>query len=600
MSRIARYLITTADERTWKLDQPVIFLGEWCRLYDRRHVWQNMDAITAAPYGLGAAKKNSDYVKARALEQILFPELCAVLNGANHTTHGERYWRIVLGHWFERLINILHNRFNTLTQCLSNHNVTGTMGLYNNDYTLSTQTTNEAVLACNDEIWNNMLNSRILELMGRSNIIDRVFCQFENEGHANKQSNQTLAFKQRAIKRGLQAYGLISRRFIRKRDALIINSYLPQKEEMKLEIALGQLPQIWRATAYNPVITIPNYVLRKKLSQRFSGDTQNEVERITRALVFETLPICFLEDFIELNNLVNRLPWPTNPKFIFTSNNFGGDEVFKIWTAQKVEGGCMYIVGQHGNNYGTSRHHVNPSIEEITSDKFLTWGWVDGLSQHTPAFNFKIANRGRPKCNPNGGLLLIEVCNNHRLTLWDETSEFSDYLGEQFAMVSKLRKEVKQVLTIRLHAEWRRHNWNELARWAAFDSSINVDSGERNIRELLSENRLIVHSYDSTGMLETLAQDLPTLAFWQNGFDHLRDTAKPHYQYLVDVGIVHLTPDSLAQKINEIWEDVEGWWNGANIKDAKNRFCAVFSKHACKPVHELRRLLTNEEGSSSD
>lgn len=35
-----RYLITTADERTWKFDRPVLFLGEWCRLYDRRHVWQ--------------------------------------------------------------------------------------------------------------------------------------------------------------------------------------------------------------------------------------------------------------------------------------------------------------------------------------------------------------------------------------------------------------------------------------------------------------------------------------------------------------------------------------------------------------------------------
>jgi hypothetical protein len=29
MSEVARYLITNADERTWKFDRPVIFLGEW-------------------------------------------------------------------------------------------------------------------------------------------------------------------------------------------------------------------------------------------------------------------------------------------------------------------------------------------------------------------------------------------------------------------------------------------------------------------------------------------------------------------------------------------------------------------------------------------
>ena len=41
--QIKRHLITTADERTWKLDSPVLFLGEWCRLYDRNAVWDKMD-----------------------------------------------------------------------------------------------------------------------------------------------------------------------------------------------------------------------------------------------------------------------------------------------------------------------------------------------------------------------------------------------------------------------------------------------------------------------------------------------------------------------------------------------------------------------------
>ena len=45
----ARFLITTADERSWRTDRPVLFLGEWCKLYDRRHVWSNLDA-KVVPY----------------------------------------------------------------------------------------------------------------------------------------------------------------------------------------------------------------------------------------------------------------------------------------------------------------------------------------------------------------------------------------------------------------------------------------------------------------------------------------------------------------------------------------------------------------------
>ena len=73
MPSISRYLITTADERTWKFDRPVIFLGEWCCLYNRKHIWQNMDAIVAKPYGLSQNQKDSDYEEVCALEIKLFP-----------------------------------------------------------------------------------------------------------------------------------------------------------------------------------------------------------------------------------------------------------------------------------------------------------------------------------------------------------------------------------------------------------------------------------------------------------------------------------------------------------------------------------------------
>ena len=51
MTEISRHLITTPDERTWKFDQPVIFLGKWCQLYNRRHIWEKMDFVTVEPYG---------------------------------------------------------------------------------------------------------------------------------------------------------------------------------------------------------------------------------------------------------------------------------------------------------------------------------------------------------------------------------------------------------------------------------------------------------------------------------------------------------------------------------------------------------------------
>ena len=47
---VKRLLVTTALEETWPTDgQPILFLGEWCKLFDRKHVWEKLD-YTLATY----------------------------------------------------------------------------------------------------------------------------------------------------------------------------------------------------------------------------------------------------------------------------------------------------------------------------------------------------------------------------------------------------------------------------------------------------------------------------------------------------------------------------------------------------------------------
>ena len=43
------FLITTADQRFWKTDGKVLFLGQWCKLYDQRAAWEKLDSQTL-PY----------------------------------------------------------------------------------------------------------------------------------------------------------------------------------------------------------------------------------------------------------------------------------------------------------------------------------------------------------------------------------------------------------------------------------------------------------------------------------------------------------------------------------------------------------------------
>jgi putative transferase (TIGR04331 family) len=588
MSAVKRYLITTADERTWRFDRPVIFLGEWCRLYSRKHIWQNMDAIISEPYGLGKALKDSDHAEARALEEKIFPILCNILNQHHNTQYSERFWRIVLGHWFQRYIDVILNRVKTLEQCLQSNQLSGTVAFDTEHYSLAPLDSYAAIWAFNDDRWNNTLYVKILNLLGDASCPFEVISGNESKGIL-RTPNEIVPLKSKILKWIYHKLRVLAKVFIRENDALIINTYLPKVQAIKLQLSLGQIPQLFDTTKEWQAKKIDR-VLRHNLSKLIFSKENDTLFGIMCSLVFELLPVCYLENFPELSKNVQRLTWPKAPKFIFTSNSFDTDELFKLWTAQKVDSGFKYIVGQHGNNYGTERYQ-NPTVEESTSDKFMTWGWTDRLPQHIPSFIFKTVVKSGKAYNPDGGLLLIEDMLYHRLNTWDRAYEFEIYFEEQTKFVDNLEKTMRDELTIRIHPSYKLLRSFDVLRWNDYDSHININTGEDVINKLISQSRLIVHGYDSTGILETLSQNIPTLAFWQNDLDHLRDSAIPYYQILVDAGIVHLTPESVASKVNEIWHDVETWWEQSSIQDARNKFCSHYARVSQNPSQDLRKLL---------
>lgn len=589
MTNTSRYLITTADERTWKFDRPVVFLGEWCRHYDRRHIWSRMDAVVAEPYGLGQEQKDEDYARTRVVKDELLLVVRDLLNEFHAVEHSLRYWQIVLGHWLSRYVDVVLNRYHTLEQCLESHSPSETIVLSSDRYYPATLDSLSFIWASNDDVWDNVLGGRVLAFLevGELKITPRPFD--EGPGFRMPRSRGLRSLGSRVKASARRALEALTDPLGRERDALIINSYLPTIEAAKLHLRLGQVPKDRRSPS--PIACEPDPKLRERFADRISQADHRGFATCVRALLFELLPTCYLEGFAGIQAQTRELRWPKRPHFIFTSNNFDTDELFKSWTAQKIEDGAHYYVGQHGNNYGTHRYML-PTVEETTADKFLTWGWTDGLPQHVSAFIFTRSQDGRrTSYDQNGAVLLIEVRANHRITTWDGSADFIRYFNDQITFVERLDSAARGLLIIRLHQEYRKHHWSERSRWLATDPDLRVDEGSRRIEELIKGSRLVIHSYDSTGMLETLAQNIPTMAFWQDGFSHLRESAKPYYQLLVDAGIVHLSPDSVAHKANEVLGDVARWWDSDDVQLARATFCHRYARTSDQPVSDLGKIL---------
>jgi putative transferase (TIGR04331 family) len=585
---MTRFLITTADERSWVFDRPVLFLGEWCRLYDRKQAWEGMDAIVAEPFGVQKGIKSQHNAYLSALTSNLLMELTDVLNSYHRTSHDSRYWNILLGRWLQRYVITIFNRYCTLEQALDKYDVGGTIIFEHSGYSLATVDSLSFIYAEQNDIWNHVLYSRILAYLGKIEVSVEHEPLRKIGGFSQEKESKTTSRKNFRYLMRLVANKILPK-FGRDTDALIINSYLPKLEEVKLQLSLGQLPQFWQSPSHHNVPV--DRILRQKISMNVSQ--HKGFECFVRTLLPEVIPSCFLEGYQQVVEQAEALPWPAKPKFIFTSNNFDTDELFKAWVGSKIEEGCAYFVGQHGNHYST-RLDSPYWPEVVTCDKFFSWGWSDDNSRIVPAFIFKLAGRKKIRADAAGGLLLIESPPPIRLEAEDSYYQYGIYQEDQFSFAHALHDDIQQKMIVRLHGIYRKMHWCDEQRWKDRCPNLFVETGTKKLNDLISASRLIVHSYDSTGILETLALNIPTLAFWRNDFEHLTEGAKPYYQLLVNAGILHFSPESMAAKVNEVWNDVAGWWMQPSVQEAKNLFCNRYARVSQNPVCELKTILLSK------
>ncbi len=582
------HLVTTGDERTWSADRPTLFLGEWCLRYDRREALKGLNYQLTPPLGADWSVRRKVIRESIQLSEKILPELAVALNSCHSTSHSLRYWRILLGHWLLRFISTAYHRYHVLELALTKYDPVSTTMLRPGAYQLATTDSLAFIWATDDDLWNHMLCCEALADLGLSESAIEYRDIESSPCYLDVRAGIPRLTTFRSIARLM--FDTILPRLARETDALIINSYLPAKIEAALQIRLGQIPQRWSA----PSVEFPVPSDRTGALAQFDINQGPAFEKFVRRLLPRSVPSCFLEGYQCLSDTVGRLLWPKNPAFIFTSNNFDTDEVFKGWTAAKAETGTPYFAGQHGNNYGTHSLVSSTSWPELgATDAFLSWGWSGTSGKIVPAFNFKsCSGLEQWSLAPAGGLLLIEAPAWHACIPWDAAAEHHEYLAHQFRFVEALKPSVYAKLIVRMHPDVHRMKYSEHDRWSDRYPDVVLDDGKTPLPDLIRRSRLVVHSYDSTGILEMLAANQPFICFWPNGWGHLIDSATPHYELLRKTGIFQESPEHAAAKIIAVWDDIPAWWFSDHVQQARGAFCEAYSRLTRSPVADLAKLLT--------
>ena len=80
--------------------------------------------------------------------------------------------------------------------------------------------------------------------------------------------------------------------------------------------------------------------------------------------------------------------------------------------------------------------------------------------------------------------------------------------------------------------------------------------------------------------------NVPTIMYWNPLHWELRPSAIPYFEDLKRVSIFHETPESAAQHIAAIWDDIDSWWNSPNVIQARVNFKSNYANFSNKWYNE--------------
>lgn len=506
--------------------------------------------------------------------------LAAQLNQLHSVDHSLRYWRILIGPWLGWFTHVLYDRWESIHLAIASFDISETQRFAQQDAQMVPNDMATFISLSMQDDWNHHIYGQILKQFTSVKVVQQAGRRAASLTSATRATPVGLRLKRALLRSYCKAVSV----FGDDSDALFLNTYLPNRTEIFFHLRFGQPPILWRTIA--PVKVANNVAARQWVA---AGESLSPFEVCTRALIPAQIPAVYLEGYQQLVQQSAGLPWPKTPKLIWTSNSYWADDTFKAWAAAKVERGTPLVIGQHGGGHGMNLFAFSEEHQLAICDRYFTWGWTEpGLVKLKPTGAQKLVGLSRLSSKKlTNALLVADINPQQSCHLYSDkiASQWLEYFNDQCNFVRHLNQSVRQELTLRLNPS--DFGWDQAARWRDRFPTIKVDDGRTKIGTMIRNSRLFIATYNGTTFLESMIVKIPTVIFWNPQHSELRASAIPYFEDLKRVGIFHESPESAAEHVNRVWDNVNGWWESPELQAVLHGFT---TRYCFQPEDLLDRI----------
>lgn len=592
-------LVLTGFKDFWpKEEENSLYLGPWCFADNHKYKFWDQKNFNLAT---SLWKTPQDILEASlyidSLIDRIIPSLSILMNNFHKTSYSNKFWRIYFIVWLVHWLGVCYDRYQRLNYLQIANEKFKVKILNERNYFINNFW--DYIKKTTENHYDNLMLMSDIIINGHFNFLSPEILDVPNKVDARKDINKLNIANKALILKKLKGLALQLRKNLQ--------NYTASSLYLGNVYGLSLFDKFYFQLYYDPLFIFKKTtgssleaeaVAEGFSRQTFEFDARNEFEEIIKAIILRHIPAALLHLYSRKNDDKPKI------KYWIGNDIYYSEEVaWKI--AETCENGGKWLSVQHGGGYGQWYSCPIGKNEYDTSDGFITWGWDYKHIYPTKYYPLPSPMLSRlPKHKGNKEQIVyadtMHPAYHYRFHSALKPEEQLKYMENKKAFLIYLQDSV------RLHVKYRPY-FNDYGT-GVVEYICKVLSPHQILKRGCLTNeikkaRLVVIDHLGTTISEAFAMNAPTILFWNpEHFVYCKEAA-PYFDGLRRAGILFDSPEAAAKKINEIWDDVQGWWRLLEVQKAKDEFCRQFARTSKNWRKEwldfLKGLRDNPENSSS-
>ena len=523
---------------------------------------------------------------------LIYDKMLNILSKRLNIIHKEnfpkRYWEILLWVWLYRFIIYYYDRWeniSTLKNKLKNKKIIYRQIKFSDKDFIPRDTQDWCTRCVMTDDWNHWAYGKIIEKNSKFKSIFTNKIKKKPKYTFDYQKSFKKSYFRNIINNCFQIFS--------NKEIFAQNLGFSKNSPLKLKFFLKKMNSIQKDIFWNFKQNI-NADSRIFLSKK-EKILNNDFEKFLISQIKYNFPSIFLENFKKGLDKIEKKKLPENLKIIITSMDDIYNEPFKFYVAKNIVKKTKIFHFQHGGSYGSSDDYPIEKIQIKIVDKFFSWGWKNKSKKVIPIFCQKTLGFKIKQSKQSKGLLIPIVdlslhLGNIAAGRPRSIYEIDKYIWNLKTFFLNLKNNIKQDSAFKYQDTQKIYPSYVLDTLKKNFKKTLFFSSEKQACFFLKKYKLYIETLNSTGYLETLSLNLPTILILDKNYCGIRKEALSYFKFLEEAKILFYNPKDAAKFINNNYENIDKWWNSKKVQVAVKKFVNKFARTTNNPYSFLEIL----------